>query len=396
MPLADHPSPPGATAWPLRAGPPAKGSCAQDVISITDRPWRSIPGSLVGQHRAVPEMMPPLNPTTAVVSVVVPMRNEAGRISQCLRAFEGQTWPADRLQVIVVDGGSTDGSREEVDDLARTRPWLEVIDNPSGHASAAFNRGIAAARGECICLFSAHGQASPDFLEQSIATLAASGAAGVGGRLEHTGANPTEVAIGLAMTSPFGMASPFRYAERIEDTDTIGHPVYRLAAVESVGLFDESLGRNSDYVYNWRLRQAGLRLVFDPAIVSTYRPRNDLGNLAAQFYEYGRWKAMVARRYPSSLRVRHLVPPLFAAALAGSPALLSLRSTRRITLMGAAAYLSLVVWSAGRARRSAGQASLRVLLASFPVMHVSWGLGFLWSLVSPPRPPDASSEAAKG
>jgi len=185
--------------------------------------------------------------------------------------------------------------------------------------------------------------------------------------------------------SPFGMASPFRYATGVSEVDTIGHPAYRREVLEAVGPFDESLGRNSDYEFNWRIRAAGERLVFDPAITSVYRPRPGLRALAGQFWWYGRWKAEVIRRHPRSVRPRHLVAPAFTLGLVVAPVALTRRRGRRLVAVTGGLYAGLAVAAALDAqRRSADPVDPVTLIAAFPVMHVAWGAGLLTSLVRRP------------
>ncbi|MCZ7630137.1 MAG: glycosyltransferase [Microthrixaceae bacterium] len=143
-----------------------------------------------------------------LVSVIVPMLDEIDWIEACIESFRAQDHPLDRLEVVVVDGGSTDGSRELVEALAARYRWLRLVDNPDRLASAAFNRGIEAARGDVICIVGAHAEVGADFLSRSVGALSETGAGGVGGRLRHDGTDPRQQAIGLAMTSRFGMASP--------------------------------------------------------------------------------------------------------------------------------------------------------------------------------------------
>jgi succinoglycan biosynthesis protein ExoA len=316
-----------------------------------------------------------------VVSVVVPMLDEAGFIDACLDSFAAQTHPLDRLEVLVVDGGSTDGSREVVEARARYEPWIRIVENPDRRASSAFNRGVEAATGEVLCLFSAHGVADPAYVARSVAALRATGAAGVGGRYDHVGLDPTSSAIGLAMVSPFGMASPHRFATESRDVDTISHPAYRRAAMLEVGPFDETLLRNSDYEFNHRMLEHGHRLVFEPSVRSVYRPRGSLKALGRQFWWYGRWKARVLARHPGSLKARHLVPPGAVAAGVALVAASPTRAGRRALAVAAVAYGVGVAAAVAHARPARHHASPVVLAATFPIMHASWGAGFLTSLV---------------
>ena len=315
--------------------------------------------------------------TSPIVTVVIPMLDEAGAIESCLAGFGGQTYPHEYLDVLVVDGGSTDGSRETVEALAVEHPWIRVIDNPARRASAAFNRGVASAKGDVVCLFSAHGVPDSAYVEASVDALDRTGAAGVGGRYDHVGTDAVSTAIGRAMVSPFGMASPHRFATEPREVDTISHPAYRASALADVGPFDESLGRNSDYELNHRLRVAGHRLVFDPSIASVYRPRPDLTALARQFWHYGRWKPRVVRGHPAALRLRHLVAPAAVIGLVLSPLLIRARWGRNLLKLAGFGYVGVVGAGVIRADPRAHGADPITLAAAFPVMHASWGAGFL-------------------
>ncbi len=317
---------------------------------------------------------------TPSVTVAVPMLNELGAIEHCLDSFEAQDYPIDQLEVLIIDGGSTDGSREYVDERAGRQRWIRVVDNPVGSAAAAFNIGARQGRGDVVFLFSSHGVPESDFVSRSVKVLLETGAAGVGGRYHHIGTTPQASAIGAAMVSPFGMASGHRFASERCEVDTISHPAYWRQILCDIGGFDESLGRNSDYEINIRLREAGHRLVFDPSIESIYRPRPSLEALGRQFWHYGRWKAVVAAQHPKGVRPRHLAAPAFASVVAAGPVLARSGTGRALLTAVLASY---GVLTAAATHHAAAKHPVAVskptLAAAFPTMHLSWGAGVLTS-----------------
>jgi glycosyltransferase involved in cell wall biosynthesis len=319
-----------------------------------------------------------------LVSIVVPMLDEREHIVPCIEGFLAQSYTGE-LEVLVVDGGSTDGSRELVAAVAATDARVRLLDNPKRLAAAAANVGIASARGDVLCFLSAHGVPDPDYVATSVEVLMQTGAVGVGGRYLHEGTDRPSRAIGLAMASPFGMASPHRTSTDRSEVDTISHPTFRKQPLLDAGGYDETLLRNEDYEFNYRLRAAGGRLVFSPEISSVYRPRGSLRSLGQQFFAYGRWKATVMRRHPASIRPRHLVPPTAVALVGLAPAALLTRRGRRVVATGVAAYAGLEVAALVRARPAAHDASPPVFLASLPVMHGAWGAGVLAGLVADER-----------
>jgi glycosyltransferase involved in cell wall biosynthesis len=321
-------------------------------------------------------------PVDPVVTIALPMLNEAQFILACLDSFAAQDYPLSLLDVMVIDGGSEDGCRLVVEAYAEKHPWVRIVDNPEGTASAAFNVGMNEAHGEVVCLFSSHGVADSDYVSRSVAALHRSGAAGVGGSYRHEGLDAVSNAIGAAMVSRVGMASPHRFSDAARDVDTISHPAYWRDAMLDVGGFDQSLMRNSDYEFNYRMREAGHRLHFDPAVGSVYRPRPNLNSLFRQFWYYGKWKAMVAEQHPASLRPRHLVAPAAAAGAALTPVLLLDPRSRRLAGAAWAAYAAVISFGVASVDRKEREVSVPTLAAAFPVMHMAWGAGFIKSVAS--------------
>lgn len=307
------------------------------------------------------------------------MLNEIGFIEACIRGIQDQTCPSSWIrEILVVDGGSTDGSRELVLDLAAKDPRVRLIDNPRVVAAAAANIGIENATTDMLCFLSAHGVPDLDYVEKSVLALVETGAVGVGGSYRHEGLGERSMAIGLAMASPFGMASPHRIATTRQEVDTISHPVFLRQAMLEAGGYNEDLHRNEDYEMNYRLRKNGGVLVFTPEISTVYRPRPGLSDLAKQFFAYGEGKTAFLYLHPEAIKIRHLIPPL-VIALGASLGLASIFSplARRLLAAGGVAYSAGVTAATIAARPSANGASSSTFVAALPTIHVSWGSGVL-------------------
>jgi hypothetical protein len=210
-------------------------------------------------------------------------------------------------------------------------------------------------------------------VQRAVETLRRTGAANVGGVQRAAGTTDFEQAVADAMSSPFGTGdATFHYGGAEGPTDTVYLGVFDRTAIEQVGLYDERLLRNQDYELNIRLREAGGLVWFDPELSASYRPRSSLKDLARQYFDYGRWKRSVVRQHPRSVRWRQALPPaVTTAVVAGAIAGLAWRKA----LLLPAGYLASVAVAAAITGTSAERRAR--LLAIFPTMHLSWGVGFL-------------------
>lgn len=299
-------------------------------------------------------MMALHDPAPPFVSVVLAVRDEAPHLPHCLAALAGQTYPRDRMEVIVADACSTDGSAEIARGCAGGDLTVRVIENPARVTPAGFNLGIRAARGEVIVILGARAEVAPDFLAESVAALARTGADAVGGVVEgyappgHDHAMAR--AIALALRSPFGVGDArYRYTRQEQDTDTVNYGAYRREVFARIGWFDETLAWVEDDELNYRLRAAGGRLVVSPRIRVRYRARPTLRALWRQQFRWGLHKPKVARRHPAQMRPRHAVPALFVATLglaaAGAP---FHRAARRLLVAATTAYAVAAAAAVGR------------------------------------------------
>lgn len=319
-----------------------------------------------------------------IISVVVPVRNEADSIESAVESILRQAVPGS-LQVIVADGMSTDGTRHTLDRLSRQHPELTVVDNAAGTTPAGLNAAIAVARGDVIVRCDAHAELPAGYIARAVETLDATGAGNVGGVQRAVGITPIQRAIAVGMTTPLGVGDArFHRGGAAGPVDTVYLGVFRRSVLAEVGTYDESLIRNQDYELNARIRAAGHAVHFDPALEVTYRPRRTLAALASQYFQYGRWKRLVVTRRSASLLWRQAVPPLFVLALAASLLLLGFGSSLGavVPAVYGAAVVGVALVETVRRRDGAVLALVIVL----PVMHLSWGVGFLVGRSDPPPP----------
>lgn len=320
--------------------------------------------------------------------MVIPVLNEERHIRACLASVFEQDYPADRVEVVVADGGSTDATRDIVRALAAEHHNLRLIDNPGRTQAAGLNLAIAATSGEVVARLDGHAAWQRDHLRRCVDLLDSTGADNAGGRMDAVGETPVATAVALATSSPLGIGGArFHYATEQRETDTVFLGCFRRSALERVGPFDERFPPHEDYELNHRIRASGGRIVYSPQISTRYWARADWRSLTRQYYRYGRGKMRVARISPGVVRPYHLVPPVMVlAALPAAAAVVTGR--RRRTVLGLAGlYAAACLVEGRRLGRDASPTVRRILPAVFPVLHLSWGTGFLAGLASPARQP---------
>jgi len=252
------------------------------------------------------------------VSVIVPMRNEEDFIARCLESILANDYPDECLEILVVDGMSTDRSREIVNAYADEHDHVRLVDNERRVIPAAMNVGLREASGEVIVRMDAHTIYAPDYVRTCVELLAQTGAASVGGLQRAVGENWLSNAIAIGTTDPFGIGgAAFRTGQSTVWVDTVYLGAWRRATLEMLGGFDEAWLVNEDYELNIRLRRAGGRILLSSRIRSWYQVRPTLRALARQWVRYGFWKVKTLRAYPESLQPRQLAPPALVVGQVG-------------------------------------------------------------------------------
>ena len=331
----------------------------------------------------------PINSDKApLVSIIVPCYNEQATIRLLLEAIHSQTTPRQALEVVIADGMSTDGTREEILAFMVSHPDLEVrvVDNLAGTIPAGLNRAIEEAEGTYIVRLDAHSKPYPDYVERCVSDLEAGRGDNVGGVWEIQPADNGWQArsIAVAAAHPLGVGDArYRIGGEAQAVDTVPFGSFAQTLVERIGAFDESLLSNEDYEFNARVRESGGVVWMNPAIKTVYFARRTLGALARQYWRYGYWKLRMLRRYPDTFRWRQLAGAFVLSFLILG--LLGIWFPLARWLLGLELSLYVLILLIAGIHRAYQEKDLALSFGvplAIATMHISWGMAFLWSLVS--------------
>jgi succinoglycan biosynthesis protein ExoA len=323
------------------------------------------------------------------VSIIIPCYNEQATIRLVLEALYAQTYPRAEMEVVIADGRSSDDTIGQIEQFQRERSDLlvRVVENQARTIPAALNCAIRAAQGRIIVRMDAHSRPYPDYVERCVGALDAGQGLNVGGVWEIHPGGESWIArsIAVAASHPLGVGDArYRLAPTASAVDTVPFGAYFRSLVEQIGYYDESLLSNEDYEFNTRVRQSGGRIWLDPQIRTVYYARSTFRELARQYWRYGYWKWRMLRRYPSTLRWRQALPPLFVLSLIGLILLsIWLPLARGLLALEVIIYLGVFLLAGTLSAFRRKQASLILgLPLAIVTMHLAWGGGFLWSFIS--------------
>lgn len=338
-----------------------------------------------------------------MVTIVMPVLNEADYIERCLQAIYAQDYPFDKLEIIVADGMSTDQTRQIIQRFVTPqcqdgisgaanidRPTLYLIDNHKKIVSTGLNKAIQKARGEIIVRVDGHTLIESDYVRQCVEALARTGSDGVGGPMVSVGEGFIAEAIALATATKFAIGNTtYRtsryFKERHAETTHLG--AYKKDTLFAVGLFNENFVRHQDYELDYRIKQNGGAIFLCPEIRSRYFVRGSLLKLFRQYLQYGFWKGKMMRNRPQSTKLRHLVPPMFVLMIVltmfSALTLDEIGPIAFLILMGA--YLVFILLGAIFTCRGSRIKYFPVIPFVFAVVHLSWGTGVWLGVLTPEK-----------
>lgn len=323
------------------------------------------------------------NPMNPLVTIVVPCFNEEKFIGNLLENILRQDYPRDRMEIFVIDGMSTDRTREIVTGYAAAFPMIRLLDNEKRYVPFALNLGIKNAKGDIFLRMDAHAGYPPDYVSSLIGSLEEFHADNAGGVwiTRPAGTSVKAKAIAADASSPFGVGNAlYRIGVReARKADTVPFGCYPMQVFDRIGMFDEELLRNQDDEFNARLIRNGGSIWLIPSVKIDYFPRNSVGATMKMFYQYGLFKPLVNRKIGMPATLRQLAPPLLVLLLAAIVPAFFIVPAAGYALLGAAAiYLLTDLFFTVQAcvkNRSAALAGYLPWL--YFLIHVAYGIGYI-------------------
>ncbi len=338
---------------------------------------------------------------TPKISVVIPIRNEERFIARTIGYIREQDYPADKVEILVVDGESDDCSAEIVAEIARQDSRVKLLTSSRRLSSAGRNVGIGHAEGEVITFIDGHTCIDNDQLLRNVATLLVEKDLRVLSRpqfLDTPDNNRFQQAVSLARKSPLGHgldSTIYCDEDKYVDPGSSG-ATYCREVFDLVGRYDERFDACEDVEFNTRVAKAGMQSFTSMRLAVYYYPRESLGQLFRQMMRYGVGRFRLARKHPDTLSPGTLIPFLFVIGL---PLLAVLALICPIVwyflLVGVAGYLLLAGAASLTISIRHGWRYLPLLVPIFPVIHVGLGWGFLLEMIRTVfgRGPDFSADA---
>lgn len=309
------------------------------------------------------------------VSVILPVLNEESHLESAVLSILSQDYQGP-LEVILSIGPSRDRTEEIAQKLSHADKRVVVVQSPTGRTAAGLNLALNKSQSPVVVRVDGHAQIPSNYISLVVEILNASGAVNVGGVMAAVGTTRFESAVAGAMRSPFGVgASRFHTGGKAGAVDTVYLGAFRREALVAIGGFDERFTRAQDWELNFRLREKGGLVYFDPRLQVIYRPRSTVKALAKQYFEYGRWRRVVSRRHPGTINYRYLAPPVALVGFLSSVILGTLLSS--LFLIPAGIYALFVVTAS--IKIAASLLEFIILLTVLPTMHFAWGAGFITS-----------------
>ena len=309
------------------------------------------------------------------VSFILPILNEERDLENCVSAILQQDYLGS-IEIILALGPSIDKTTQIANTIAAGDTRIKLVDNPTGQTARGLNLAIKSSSYEIICRIDGHSEIDRTYIKTAVLIMQETGAVNVGGLMYANSEFGLQRTIAQAMRSKLGVGpSKFHTGGKAGASDTVYLGVFKKSAIIAAGGFDERYIRAQDWEFNHRMRKQGGLIWFDPRLIVTYRPRNSFSKLAKQYFQYGRWRRVIARQHPQTVNYRYLAPPI--AVVITLVSIFSGLFINRILILPSLAYIFLLLIGGFLiGKKLVDRLIMPFVLAT---MHFSWGVGFLTS-----------------
>ncbi|MGN0235341.1 MAG: glycosyltransferase family 2 protein [Paludibacteraceae bacterium] len=314
------------------------------------------------------------------VAIIIPALNEERFIAACLDSVLQQTYLLDKMDIMVVDGGSTDKTTTIVEQYHRQYGNIRLLRNGRKIQSVAFNIGVDNSTAPYIVRLDAHATYNKEYVALCIDALQADSKRGnAGGRSIIQAQNDSLWAVcnQILNYSKFGIGgAAFRVGNQAGNVDTVPFGAFPRTMIDKIGGMREDLPRGEDNEYNSRIRKAGYDIYYNPEIKIYYYARPTLRSSCRQMFANGESIGHLLYIDKDAIGLRHLVPLFFVLGLLLGPLLAFLwKPFLYPWLVGVFAYLSCDIVASVQATYTRGLKYTLPLCWLFPCVHVSYGIG---------------------
>ena len=330
------------------------------------------------------------NALLSLISVVIPVRNEEQHIAAVLDALFAQDYPSDRFEVLVVDGHSTDNTREVVESYTKRYGNIHLFSNPKFLSSAARNIGIRESQGDIILIVDGHCLIDNRSMLANVDHAMSKPGVFALGRpqpLFLDDANLTQRAIAMARHSRVGHhPDSFIYSDQPQIVPAISTAVaYRREVFDRIGLFDERFDACEDCEFNYRIDQTEMSCYFTPDVAVRYKPRSSIFGLGKQMFRYGRGRIRMAKKHPKSFSWKMFLPALFITGILSGGVLACFFSLIAFAWFAALALYATIIGleSVRLSVRYCFPQGLVLFPLIFLTIHFAAGVGELLEIVTP-------------
>jgi len=318
-------------------------------------------------------------------SIVIPCLNEEDYIGRCLDSIAAQNYDRDLIEVVIVDGNSTDKTHDIIKRYQSENPNIKLFFNPEKKTPRSLNIGIKNSTGDVVVILGAHTKVHEDFVRYNNHYLHEKKVKVTGGTQENVGLTYVQSLIGQAMELPFGMASAqYRWSKKEQFVDTVVYAAYKKELFEEIGYFEENFTISEDAEINWRIRNAGYKIFYSPKIKTYYYPRSSIKKFIKQMFRYGILRVNVLKKHFNSLKIVHVIPPGFVLTLTGLAIGSFFEPLVFKVLLAVLAGYFLVSFISTFMKLSPDKLKfVPVLPFLIFMMHFAWGLGYIIGLILP-------------